>query len=197
MHTLLKRLSIIQSAIALADAELIEMQSPLLRRFAEAHADTEAGVFIDTLLADLAAGRFADAEQVITQFLQSQHQLVLHEDYEWAALQWEADTLSRQLADLQQQKDDLLGAFEDFNYEYHQRLGEKLERILALRKQLAQQQMEAVQKATQRFQEAKEAYREAKQAFETFQEQSREQAQHTPSDELDEAERKRLKKAYR
>ncbi|MDO5356541.1 MAG: hypothetical protein Q4E77_03485 [Conchiformibius sp.] len=198
MHTLLKRLSIIQSAIALGDHELIEMQLAPVRRFADACTDVSVCEALQQISDALVQGRFADAEQAISQFLQSQHQLTVYQDGEWQALKMEAAALEKQLAELQRQKEERISGIEAFNHQYHQHLGELLEQILALHEQLAKQQMEAAQQAAQRQREAEEAFRRARQAFEDFQAESERQAQYEPpTDELDEEEQKRLKKAYR
>ncbi|GAB3635956.1 hypothetical protein GCM10027422_15460 [Hymenobacter arcticus] len=185
VQRVLKRLAVIQSLLTLHETE--DLPKHLDRLAAEPLADSR----LAAVLAALRAHRYAEATDLLQAFVAAHAQVRVWEDPRLAALQLEIRCLEAELLALEAERAEatrLLTAFEL----WHQReLGELLQAVLALRRDVARHQRHTSAYAESEYQRAQQRYQQ--------QTHDREQAQavaaHTFA--LDDAGRALLKKLYR
>lgn len=185
VQRVLKRLAVIQSLLTLHETE--DLPKHLERLEAEPLADSR----LAAVLAALRAHRYADATELLHAFVAAHAQVRRWEDPQLAALQLEIRRLEAELLALEAERAEatrLLTAFEL----WHQReLGELLQEVLALRRDVARHQRHTSAYAESEYQRAQQRYQQ--------QAHNREQAQavaaHTFA--LDADGRDVLKKLYR
>ena len=130
MNKIIKRLEIIKSAIELEDEEIIQQQLVHLQR--------ESGDPVITAIAQaIEARRFSDAMREIATWLQNQRAITHWQDPAIAASKLELKALESQLRELIDTRNARIQILDEFNDQYHLRLGPLMSRILELRKQLA------------------------------------------------------------
>lgn len=130
MNKIIKRLEIIKSAIELEDEEIIQQQLVHLQR--------ESGDPVITAIAQaIETRRFSDAMREIATWLQNQRAITNWQDPAIAASKLELKALENQLRELIDTRNSRIQILDEFNDQYHLRLGPLMSRILELRKQLA------------------------------------------------------------
>ncbi|HCL5923239.1 TPA: DNA repair protein [Citrobacter amalonaticus] len=130
MNKIIKRLEIIKSAIELEDEEIIQQQLVHLQR--------ESGDPVITAIAQaIETRRFSDAMREIATLLQNQRAITNWQDPAIAASKLELKALENQLRELIDTRNTRIQILDEFNDQYHLRLGPLMSRILELRKQLA------------------------------------------------------------
>lgn len=130
MNKIIKRLEIIKSAIELEDEEIIQQQLVHLQR--------ESGDPVITAIARaIETRRFSDAMREIATWLQNQRAITSWQDPAIAASKLELKALESQLRELIDTRNTRIQILDEFNDQYHLRLGPLMSRILELRKQLA------------------------------------------------------------
>ncbi|GJK83710.1 DnaJ family molecular chaperone [Citrobacter amalonaticus] len=130
MNKIIKRLEIIKSAIELEDEEIIQQQLVHLQR--------ESGDPVITAIAQaIETRRFSDAIREIATWLQNQRAITNWQDPAIAASKLELKALENQLRELIDTRNTRIQILDEFNDQYHLRLGPLMSRILELRKQLA------------------------------------------------------------
>ncbi|HBU6570930.1 TPA: DNA repair protein [Citrobacter amalonaticus] len=130
MNKIIKRLEIIKSAIELEDEEIIQQQLVHLQR--------ESGDPVITAIAQaIETRRFSDAMREIATWLQNQRAITNWQDPAIAASRLELKALENQLRELIDTRNTRIQILDEFNDQYHLRLGPLMSRILELRKQLA------------------------------------------------------------
>ena len=127
---LFKRLKLIETCISLQDHALIELQLPLLKSLSERNG-------VDVIINLLEQHNYVQAQQEIEHFLTAQGGLVLYEDPQISAIQLELRAFEQELQSLILLRDEAQNRLQDFNREYHLRLGAILLRILSLQEQIA------------------------------------------------------------
>ena len=130
INKIIKRLEIIKSAIELEDEEIIQQQLVHLQR--------ESGDPVITAIAQaIETRRFSDAMREIATWLQNQRAITNWQDPAIAASKLELKALENQLRELIDTRNTRIQILDEFNDQYHLRLGPLMSRILELRKQLA------------------------------------------------------------
>lgn len=130
MNKIIKRLEIIKSAIELEDEEIIQQQLVHLQR--------ESGdPVITAIVQAIGTRRFSDAMREIAAWLQNQRAITHWQDPAIAASKLELKALESQLRELIDTRNTRIQILDEFNDQYHLRLGPLMSRILELRKQLA------------------------------------------------------------
>lgn len=130
MNKIIKRLEIVKSAIELEDEEIIQQQLVHLKR--------ESGdPAIEAIVQAIASRRFSDAMREIAAWLQNQRAITGWQDPAIAASKLELKALENQLRELIDTRNTRIQILDEFNDQYHLRLGPLMSRILELRKQLA------------------------------------------------------------
>lgn len=130
MNKIIKRLEIIKSAIELEDEEIIQQQLVHLQRESDDPVITVIAHAIETR-------RFSDAMREIAAWLQNQRAITSWQDPAIAASKLELKALESQLRELIDTRNTRIQILDEFNDQYHLRLGPLMSRILELRKQLA------------------------------------------------------------
>ena len=185
VQRVLKRLAVIQSLLTLHETE--DLPKHLDRLEAEPLADSR----LAAVLVALRAHRYAEATDLLQAFMAAHAQVRAWEDPRLAALQLEIRRLEAELLALEAERAEatrLLTAFEL----WHQReLGDLLQEVLALRRDVARHQRHASAYAESEYQCAQQRYQQ--------QAHDREQAQATAAHTfaLDAEGRALLKKLYR
>ena len=173
MSDLLRRLNIIQDAIALGDEDVIALQTT--------HLPQELKELSDLI----AAQKYADAALWMIEYRKDNLMLTEYQDPEIAGLQMELAQLELALTELVAEKSECLRRISEFNAAYMETLGELLEKILQLRLQ-----REEVRTA----QETEDDLKKARHEYEEFKQQKAE----TPQVQSLDAEQKReLKKLFK
>ncbi|HFZ1709125.1 TPA: DNA repair protein [Citrobacter sedlakii] len=130
MNKIIKRLEIVKSAIELEDQQIIQQQL--------VHLKQEAGdPALYAIALAIESGRFSDAMRDIAAWLQNQRALTHWQDPAIAASKLELKALEAQLRELIDTRNTRIQILDEFNDQYHLRLGPLMSRILALRQQLA------------------------------------------------------------
>ena len=179
MSDFLKRLEIIQNAIALGDEDIIALQIPKL--------PPEAAALIK-LLADQ---QYAEASIWLTQYRQNNLMPAEYKDPKLSGLQAELVALENKLTALTAEKADYEREIAEFTAAYMQEVGSTLQKVL-------QQQKDAAEKAAQnQTAEEKQQNEDLKKARQNYEEFTRQQQEQPPSNNLSEEEKGELKKLYK
>lgn len=195
MQKLLKRLSIIQSAINLEDDELIAQQRVHLEPLVAQHPSLS--VRLSPIMTALEQLNYAQAYQDIVQLLSDSSQMSVYIDPQISALRLELAGLEKHMAKLQYQKDDCLNILYQFNASYHARLGQKLQSVLQLNMMISHfyAQLDTLSKTEQ--EKAQQAYQQYQQEYQEFYQENQKQSDKPQIQPLNDDELKRLKTAYR
>lgn len=212
-RTVLKRLQILQTALLLEDGDLIRSQCVTIKaELAAVDRDTSPYHAVTAIIAALECADYLQAQSRIAALLAQASTLTVREDHERAALKLQLAALEQRCAELNQQHDDMLFRLEDFNRAYSLHLGGiinkimKLNMLIELRHALRLQEEiddaddgeDEAQQAEKKAEQAKAQaeYEEAYQRYQEFNQQHQAQLDEPAPAELDEADRKRLKKAF-
>ena len=98
--------------------------------------------------------------------------------------------LERHIRKLSDDKSELNNAIHSFNVQYHDKLGDLIEKILNIRK-------ERYQEAAEQDDDYQEQYEEAKEDYNSFHQEHQEVTEQEPPAELDLQDSNKLKKLYR
>ena len=148
MQKILKRLELIKTAIIIEDEEIIELQAVKLNAMS---CDDE----VEGILNKIANKDYGDVILDIEEYVQKFSGLVVYEDKELQGLRLELKALERKLQELSSEKNEYLNDIDDFNIQYHLRLGETIQKILNLKETLLE---EAIQEKRNAFESLKEEY---------------------------------------
>ena len=152
MTQILKRLELIQTAIALDDEEIVEMQVAKLEALA---SDDE----VASILQKLERLEYASALTAIESYLTKYKGVVAYVDPEVKGLKLELKMLEQKLQDLDALKNEQLSTIDEFNTLYSLKVGDIIEKILKRKKELLAEQ---VAKMQEMFEQEKAHYEEAK-----------------------------------
>ena len=131
---LFKRLKLIEACIGLQDHALIALQLPLLKSL----GDTPE---VNAIIALLEQHNYVQAQQEITRFLDARQSVVPYEDAQLNAIRLELSAYEEKLQTLLLRHDEAHNRLQDFNREYHLKLGPLLLRILSLQEKIAEYQL--------------------------------------------------------
>ncbi|MFA3761080.1 DNA repair protein [Yersinia sp. 2466 StPb PI] len=131
MKKLIKRLEIIKSAIELEDEDIIRQQLPYLK------SESQDAV-LAFIAMEIEQGKFTHALDAIAAWLASKQAVTQWQDLELAACKMELKALEEQLRELIDKRNERVQLLDDFNDLYLVRLGPLMNKILQLRKQLAE-----------------------------------------------------------
>jgi hypothetical protein len=179
---IIKRLEIINNAIAIEEDDLIAMQLIKLKSFV---LDQQAQKIVDLI----EARHFEMVSQLIHQYKQSHHGMVLFEDEATQGLRYELKLLENNLNSLTEEKNEYERQLHEFNAEYVLRLGGLIEQILCLR-------FRHYAKIVVDHPEFSSEAEYAQQTYESFKQNSEQQLQDLPNP-LTEEQKKELKSLYR
>lgn len=159
MHQILKRLELIKTSIAIEDEEIIELQ---IAKLSPMGVDADVKNILEKLSNHDYGSVIADIESYLVRY----SGVVVYEDKEIQGLKLELKVLENQLQELSEQKNDYLNELNEFNTQYTLRLGELIQNILNLKKEIQYRfykAKEAVfQSIMEEYEEAKEEYQELK-----------------------------------
>lgn len=124
-----KRLEIIKSSIDIEDEEVIELQMMKLQKL-DIDDDVKA------IVANLEAKNYAKAMKDIEAYLARYSGVVKYIDNELQGLRLELKSLESRLQELVEEKTEYLNNIEEFNREYNLHLGELIQEILNLKKEI-------------------------------------------------------------
>lgn len=159
MHQILKRLELIKTSISIEDHEIIELQISKLSTMA---IDED----VRNILEKLSYSDFGSVIVDIESYLARYSGVVVYEDKEIQGLKLELKVLENQLQELSEQKSEYLNELNEFNTQYTLRLGELIQSILKLKKEIQYRFYKAKEDAFQsimdEYEEAKEEYQELK-----------------------------------
>lgn len=159
MHQILKRLELIKTSITIEDQEIIELQ---ISRLSTMSIDADVQNIVEKLSHHDYGSVIADIESYLIRY----SGVVIYEDKETQGLKLELKVLENELQELSEQKNDYLNELNEFNTQYTLRLGELIQNILNLKKEIQYRfykAKEAVfQSIMEEYEEAKEEYQELK-----------------------------------
>ena len=158
---LLKRLKLIEACISLQDHELIALQVPLLKSLG-AHPK------IDLIIELLEQHNYVQAQQEIEHFLNARQGVVLYEDAQLSAIRLELSVFEQKLQSLLLRRNEAQNRLQDFNREYHLRLGTLLLLILSLQERIAEQQLS---KKLERYRTLHAQFHQTRQRLQTLKQQ--------------------------
>ena len=166
MQEILKRLEIIKNTIEISDEELIEFQIQKLKKLP---LDEEVSSFIERL-----QNYDYSVINEIKNYLQKFYSLTVYKDLKLNALKLELKQLEKIFQDLYEQKIQYINKLEEFNKLYHIELGEILEKIINLQKQIAyyknKEKIEKFKQANQKKREINETIEEIDKTLEELKE---------------------------
>ena len=155
MQKILKRLELIKTAITIEDEEIIELQVIKLNSM-------EYDVEIESILNRIEDKDYGNVVLEIESYLQKYSGMVIYEDKELQGLRLELKALERKLQALSSIKNEYLNDINEFNVQYHLRLGDVIQKILNLKEELLH---EAVQEKKDTFEELKDEYETLKEEY--------------------------------
>jgi DNA repair exonuclease SbcCD ATPase subunit len=148
MQNILKRLELIKTAIAIEDEEIIALQVDKLQTM-----NTDADV--QNILAKIADNDYGNVVSDIENYIDRFSGVVVYEDKELQGLRLELKVLENKLQELSEEKSEYLNAIDEFNTQYHLKLGDILQKILKLREELLHK---AVKEKEETFTKLKKEY---------------------------------------
>ena len=160
MQQILKRLELIKTAIEIEDEEIIEMQIAKIRTLWHDEEVTQ----IVTLLE---SNDYGKASLDIYQYINKFTGVVIYEDKEIAGLKLELKTTEEKLQNLNTLKSEYLHDIDEFNTQYHLKLGDIIEKILVRQKELLEEELSAKVAA---YEDLENAYEETKDTVEEIDE---------------------------
>lgn len=173
LNKVIRRLDILKNYILLEDEEDIAREQDKL----SVYQHDELNLIIDSLYTQ----QYHQAIQLIDEFVQKNKQITVFVDAELTALKFEIRKLEHQLLAYDTEKTELEKLLSDFHHAHTEVLGDCIERLLFLKKQLASNE---------------EEYREAEQDEQTYRKQVI-QEREKQIIQLSNEEKRALKQAYR
>ena len=159
MHQILKRLELIKTSIAIEDNEIIELQ---ISKLSSMNVDGDVKHILEKLSNNNLGSVIADIEDYLNRY----SGVVIYEDKEIQGLKLELKVLENQLQELSEQKSEYLNELNEFNTQYTLRLGELIQNILKIKKDIQYRFFKAKEDSFQSvmddYEDAKEEYQELK-----------------------------------
>ena len=159
MDQILKRLELIKSSIAVEEQEIIKLQ---ISKLLTMSIDDD----VKSILVKLSNSDFGSVIADIEDYLNRYSGVVIYEDKEIQGLKMELKVLENQLQDLSEQKSEYLNELNEFNTQYTLRLGELIQNILKIKKDIQYRFFKAkedeLQNVMDEYEEAKDEYQELK-----------------------------------
>ena len=159
MHQILKRLELIKTSIAIEDHEIIELQ---VSKLSTMGIDDDVKGILNKLYNSDFGSVIADIENYLMRY----SGVVVYEDKEIQGLKMELKVLENQLQEMSEQKSEYLNELNEFNTQYTLRLGELIQNILKIKKEIQYRffkaKEDAFQSIMEEYEEAKEEYQELK-----------------------------------
>ena len=131
MHNIIKRLEIIKSSIDVDDEEIIELQISKLEKL---QIDNEVSNIIEQLKSLDYGKAMVDIEEYLKKF----RGVTKYVDAEIQGLKLELKVLEKKLQKLSEQKTEYLNDINEFNRQYHLKLGGLISEILKLKQEILQ-----------------------------------------------------------
>ncbi len=163
MNQILKRLEIIKSSISIEDDEIIELQIMKLQKL---NTDSE----VSQVLSSLQENSYSDALGKIENYLKRYSGLVEFVNPQVQSLKLELKALERKLQELNSIKSEYLNDIDEFNRLYNLRLGDLIESILILQKEILHKKIANQEKRKEQLQEEKRIYEETQDTVDELQE---------------------------
>jgi chromosome segregation ATPase len=136
MIQLNRRLEIIQSAIAIEDEKLIDMQLVELH----AHKNIES---IQSIITSLSNYDYNTAIQSVNDFIKQRHGLIAVGQEEINSLKFELKSLENKRQGLSEQLNEINGEIQDFTHEYSFQLGNLIRELLKSKAQVSEVKIKA------------------------------------------------------
>lgn len=155
MLEILKRLEIIKSSIAIDDEEIIELQIIKLRKL-------DIDDKIQELTKKLENLDYGSALNDIENYIKEHTGVVEYVDKEIQGLKLELKSLEKKLQALSQEKIEKLNDIEEFNAQYNIHLGDIIENILNLKKEILYKQTLKQQTLKKKYDEDYQIYHDSK-----------------------------------
>ena len=159
MNQILKRLELIKSSIAVEEQEIIELQ---ISKLSTMSIDDD----VKSILIKLSNSDFGSVIEDIENYLTRYSGVVVYEDKEIQGLKMELKVLENQLQELSEQKSEYLNDINEFNAQYTLRLGDIIQSILKIKKNIKYRFVKAkedvFQSVMDEYEEAKKEYQELK-----------------------------------
>jgi len=174
MQQILKRLTLIKTALEIEEEEIVELQIMKLNKL---DLDNE----VQNIIIKLEEIDYGSALVDIENYLSKFSGVVIYEDREIEALRLELKILEKKLQNLSEIKTDYLNDIDEFNTLYSLKLGPLISKILHLKRELLQKALKEKQEA---FDKAKAEYQSLKE--ETKDIKSKKQKLEEELEELDE-----------
>ncbi|MBF0377344.1 MAG: DnaJ domain-containing protein [Desulfamplus sp.] len=184
MIEIIKRLEIIKNGIAIEEVDLIELQIVKLKSLKIDDAILE-------IIESLEKRDYAQAVKAINEYIYNNTSVTVYVDSELSALRLELKLLNEKLAKTETQKIEYLMLIDSFYKGYTIALGDYIQNILDVKKQIAQKQFELNPEKESN----KEEYEQAEEKYQSFEKEFKKTVEEkTP--ELSSEDKAELKKLY-
>jgi DnaJ-domain-containing protein 1 len=183
MKEILKRLELIQHAIALEESDIVELQEKKL-------STLEIDKDIQQILSLIREQKYGQVAILTEEYIGKFNGVLPYEDPAIQGLKAELSVLEKRINELSDDKTELSNLIHIFNIQYHDKLGDIIEQILRLKK-------ERYEEAAKKDKKYEEPYQEVKEDYESFHQEHQEVIEQEPIIEIDEQDEKRLKILYR
>lgn len=155
MMQILKRLEIIKSSILIEDKEIIELQIMKLNLL---NIDED----VENIITKLENNEYSFALKLIENYTLKFTSIIVYEDKELLSLRFELKLLELKFQELIEEKTEYLNIIEEFNKEYSLNLGELIQSILNLEKEILYKKAIEKQKLDEQYKKDIETYEETK-----------------------------------
>ncbi len=129
MHKIAKRLELIKTSITIEDEDIINLQVAKLKSM---DVDKE----VENILSNLDKNDYSTSLMMIEKYLSTFRSITVYEDEELNSLKLELKVLENKISKLNEKKSEYLNKINDFHNKYNLTLGELIEDILKLRKEI-------------------------------------------------------------
>jgi chromosome segregation ATPase len=183
MKQILKRLELIKTSIEIEDEEIIELQ---VSKIQSLNIDSD----VENILNMIENSDYGNVVVAIESYIKKYTGVVIFEDKELQGLKLELKILEKKVQELSEKNSEYVNSIAEFNTQYNLYLGDLIEKILFLRKNIIYK--ESIKKNSE-YQKRKERAKELKEEFETIEEEFEEK-----KDELETLKEKieKLEKEY-
>jgi predicted ArsR family transcriptional regulator len=182
MKQILKRLELIKTSIDIEDEEIIMLQVEKLKTL---EVDSE----VLEILTLINSSDYAKVIEAIDAILLKHSGLVVYEDKELLGLKMELKSLESKLQNLSAKKREYLNIIDEFQTEYHQRVGYLIAEILRIKKDTLFEKLADDEIEHDEYKEAKDEYDKFYKEYESIKDEDR--------FELSQEQEKELKSSYK
>lgn len=184
MIEIIKRLEIIKNGIAIEEVDLVELQIAKLKPI-------KIDATISQIIESLEKRDYANAVKAINEYISNNTSVTVYVDSELSALRLELKLLNEKLATTETQKIEHLMLIDSFYKGYTIALGDYIQKILDVKKQIAQKKFELNPEKESN----KEEYERAEEKYQSFEKEFKKTVEEkTP--ELSSEDKAELKKLY-